>query len=79
MIKEQIQSIINKKYPLTTNLSNVSAILNQLENINWCGFYIVKDDGLYLGPFQGEVACYYITFNKYINGYYHGEHARKNI
>ena len=68
MIKEQIQSIINKKYPLTTNLSNVSAILNQLENINWCGFYIVKDDGLYLGPFQGEVACSYIPFNKGICG-----------
>ena len=68
MIYQQIQSIINPKYPLVTNLSNASAILNQLENINWCGFYLVKEDGLYLGPFQGEVACSYISFNKGICG-----------
>ena len=40
-----------------SNLSNVSALLNEIENINWCGFYLVNDDKLYLGPFQGEVAC----------------------
>lgn len=68
MIVEQVKSIINKKYPLITNLSNVSAVLNQLENINWCGFYLVKEDGLYLGPFQGEVACSYIPFIKGICG-----------
>ena len=68
MIYQQIQSIVNPKYPLVTNLSNVSAVLNQLENINWCGFYLVKEDGLYLGPFQGEVACSYISFNKGICG-----------
>ncbi len=68
MIKEQIKSIVNKQYPLVTNLSNASAVLNQLENINWCGFYLVKEDGLYLGPFQGEAACSYIPFKKGICG-----------
>ena len=68
MLEQQISAIINKKYPLMTNLSNASAVLNQLENINWCGFYLVKEDGLYLGPFQGEVACSYISFNKGICG-----------
>lgn len=68
MLEKQIAAIINKKYPLITNLSNASAVLNQLENINWCGFYLVKEDGLYLGPFQGEVACSYISFNKGICG-----------
>lgn len=39
-------------------LANTSAFLNQLlDNINWVGFYILKDDYLYLGPFQGKVAC----------------------
>ena len=28
-----------------------------MENINWAGFYIVENDTLYLGPFQGDVAC----------------------
>ena len=68
MLEKQISAIINKKYPLITNLSNASAVLNQLDNINWCGFYLVKEDGLYLGPFQGEVACSYISFNKGICG-----------
>lgn len=68
MLEKQIAAIINKKYPLITNLSNASAELNQLENINWCGFYLVKEDGLYLGPFQGEVACSYISFDKGICG-----------
>ena len=68
MLEKQISAIINKKYPLITNLSNVSAVLNQLDNINWCGFYLVKEDGLYLGPFQGEVACSYISFDKGICG-----------
>ena len=68
MLVKQVQAIINKNYPLVSNLSNVSALLNQLENINWCGFYIVHDDALYLGPFQGEVACTKISFNKGICG-----------
>ena len=68
MLEKQISAIINKKYPLITNLSNASAVLNQLDNINWCGFYLVKEDGLYLGPFQGEVACSYISFDKGICG-----------
>ena len=68
MLFEQVKSIVNKDYPLISNLSNVSAILNQLENINWCGFYLVKEDALYLGPFQGEVACTKIPFNKGICG-----------
>ena len=63
-LEKQVSAIIDKRYPLITNLSNVSALLNQFENINWCGFYIVKEDGLYLGPFQGEVACSFIPFNK---------------
>ena len=69
MLIEQLKSIIDSKYPLITNLSNATAILNQLEDINWVGFYMVKEDGLYLGPFQGDVACSFIPFNKGVCGY----------
>ena len=68
LMKEQIKSIINKDIPLVSNLSNVAAILKDLKNINWCGFYLVNKDYLYLGPFQGDVACTIIPFNKGVCG-----------
>ena len=68
ILVEQLKALIDPKLPLMSNLSNASAILNQLDNINWCGFYIAKDDVLYLGPFQGEVACTIIPFNKGVCG-----------
>ena len=68
LIKEQIKAVIDKNLPLISNLSNASAILNQLDDINWCGFYIVKEDTLYLGPFQGEVACTKIEKGKGVCG-----------
>ena len=68
ILLKQIESIIDNKLPLVTNLSNVSALLNKLENINWCGFYLSDDKNLYLGPFQGEVACTTIAFNKGVCG-----------
>ncbi len=67
-IREQIKAIIDKEVPLITNLSNVSAILNQMPNINWCGFYLVDGSTLYLGPFQGEVACTKIEYGKGVCG-----------
>lgn len=64
LLVEQIKAIIDKDLPLISNLSNASAVLNQLENINWCGFYIKQGDELLLGPFQGEVACTRIPLSK---------------
>lgn len=47
-----------KEYPLITNLSNASALLNNyIDNINWVGFYLNDKDKLILGPFQGNPAC----------------------
>ena len=68
LIVEQIKSFTNNDLPLVTNLSNASAVLNTLDNINWCGFYLVKGDVLYLGPFQGDVACTVIPFGKGVCG-----------
>ena len=68
LIIEQVKSLTNKELPLVSNLSNASAVLNQLENINWCGFYLAKDNVLYLGPFQGEPACTVIPFGKGVCG-----------
>lgn len=65
---EQTNAIIDKEMPLITNLSNISAVINQLSDINWCGFYLVKGEYLYLGPFQGEVACTKIKIGKGVCG-----------
>ncbi len=50
-------------------LANASALLNMhLENINWVGFYLAKDDTLVLGPFQGLMACTEIKRGKGVCG-----------
>ena len=67
-IISQVNSIIDPSLPLVSNLSNVSAILSQLEDLNWVGFYLVKNNTLYLGPFQGEVACTVIEYGKGVCG-----------
>ena len=39
-------------------MANVSALLfHDMEQVNWAGFYLVKDGALLLGPFQGKAAC----------------------
>ena len=68
-LSKQLQSLIDKDLPLISNLSNASSVLNQLVNINWCGFYLVSGNRLILGPFQGEVACTIIPFDKGVCGY----------
>ena len=60
----------DEDYELMTVLSNTSAIIYQLyDNINWVGFYLLKDDILHLGPFQGKPACMKIPLNKGVCGY----------
>ena len=68
-LSEKVSAIIDPNLPLVSNLSNASAVLNELEDINWVGFYLVGKDYLYLGPFQGEVACTTIKFEKGVCGY----------
>ena len=51
------------------NLANAAALLGQfLAGINWCGFYLVRDAGLVLGPFQGKPACVRIALGKGVCG-----------
>jgi len=51
------------------NLANAAALLGQfLTGINWCGFYLVRDGDLVLGPFQGKPACVRIAFGKGVCG-----------
>ena len=50
-------------------LSNVSALIYEnMKDLNWAGFYLVKDNNLLLGPFQGKVACVNIENGKGVCG-----------
>ena len=53
----QIKSLIDGETDLIANLANICAALKSTFNFFWVGFYLVKDDELVLGPFQGPVAC----------------------
>lgn len=58
----------NIKYEISV-LSNASALLNQyLEDVSWVGFYLLKDNKLILGPFQGLIACTEIEIGKGVCG-----------
>lgn len=69
---ETIQMITSLTKDITydmTILANTSALLNEvLDNINWVGFYINQKNTLFLGPFQGKVACTQIPFSKGVCG-----------
>ena len=49
-------------------LSNTCAALREAFGFFWIGFYLVKDDQLVLGPFQGDVACYRIRKGRGVCG-----------
>ena len=53
----QIKAIIDGEPDLIANLANISAALKEQFGWLWVGFYLVKNDELVLGPFQGPIAC----------------------
>ncbi len=64
----QIKSLVTGEADLVANLSNIAAALKQTMNFFWVGFYIVKNDQLVLGPFQGPIACTRINLGKGVCG-----------
>ncbi len=64
----QINSLISDEPDLTANLANISAALKEAFGFFWVGFYLVKDNQLVLGPFQGPIACTRIAFGKGVCG-----------
>jgi GAF domain-containing protein len=53
----QIEGLLTGESDLIANLGNVTAALKEQFGLLWVGFYLVKQDELVLGPFQGPVAC----------------------
>lgn len=64
----QIEALVSTESDSVANLSNIAAALKQTMNFFWVGFYLVKNDQLVLGPFQGPIACTRINFGKGVCG-----------
>ena len=69
MTAAQLKALVEDvPYPIA-NLANASALLwENMENINWVGFYQYQDARLVLGPFQGKPACVEIPMGKGVCG-----------
>ena len=69
LICRQLESLSENVEWDVTVLSNAAALLwDSLEDINWAGFYLMKDGKLLLGPFQGKPACTVIEVGKGVCG-----------
>lgn len=64
----QIRSLINEESDLIANLANTAAVLKEAFGWFWVGFYLVKQEELVLGPFQGPLACTRIPYNRGVCG-----------
>ena len=69
LLNQQLSSLALKEDNLISNLANVTAALKQtFDKISWVGFYLFDGKKLYLGPFQGNVACTNIEIGKGVCG-----------
>lgn len=69
MVIKQLKALLDGETNQIANLSNASALLNQfLTDVNWVGFYLMEENGLVLGPFQGLPACVRIPIGRGVCG-----------
>ena len=69
LLKKQLNSLLQGVDKEISKLANASAFLyNSLDDVSWVGFYLLDKDYLYLGPFQGKVACTSIPVGKGVCG-----------
>lgn len=69
ILVKQVKNLLNKNENLISNLANFTAALKQtFSKISWIGFYLFDGEKLYLGPFQGKVACTLINIGSGVCG-----------
>lgn len=68
-LTSQVQGLLHGERDLIANASNFSSLLyHSLPDVNWVGFYFLKDGELVVGPFQGKPACVRIAMGKGVCG-----------
>ena len=69
LLAAQLESLLADERDFIANAAQFSAFLySQLEDLNWAGFYLNRDEELVLGPFQGQIACVRIPFGRGVCG-----------
>lgn len=69
LFKAQLESLLADERDFIANAAQFSAFLyHQLDDLNWAGFYLNRNDELVLGPFQGQIACVRIPFGRGVCG-----------
>ena len=69
LLNAQLSALIHGVPHLTANLANAAALLyHTLDGLNWAGFYLLEQDTLVLGPFQGKPACIEIPVGRGVCG-----------
>lgn len=69
LLNSQLAAITENVPHKVANLANAAALLwEHLQDINWAGFYLLEDNILVLGPFQGMTACIEIPVGKGVCG-----------
>ncbi|RCL25631.1 GAF domain-containing protein [Pseudomonas sp. AFG_SD02_1510_Pfu_092] len=69
LLAAQVQALFADERDFIANAAQFSAFLyNQVDDLNWAGFYLNRNEQLVLGPFQGQVACVRIPFGKGVCG-----------
>ena len=69
LLRSQLAALMEGEEEPLPNLANMSALLfGALRDVNWAGFYLMKDGMLLLGPFQGKPACIRIPVGRGVCG-----------
>ena len=69
VLDEQLTALLGDEKDIIANMSNFTSLLyHSIKDINWLGFYILKDGELVLGPFQGKPACIRIAIGQCVCG-----------
>ena len=69
LLRKQLAALLEEETFFVPALSNASALLKEaLSDINWAGFYLMREGALVLGPFQGKPACIHIAVGKGVCG-----------
>ena len=68
LLVKQVESLIEGENNTTGQLANAVALIHETMGFWWTGFYMVKDECLQLGVFQGPVACYNIKMGRGVCG-----------
>ena len=68
-LEKQLRALLHGERNVTANLANTAALLfHTLPDLNWSGFYLLVENTLVLGPFQGKIACVRIPVGKGVCG-----------